>query len=70
MVDLERLERLYSFSPQWNYIFSTMERLYSLLQSFTLSVFAIERKQRVCVCMCVCVCVLQWFLCYVPVIQV
>ena len=30
-----------------------MERLYSLLQSFTLSVFAIGRKQLVCVCVCV-----------------
>lgn len=32
-----------------------MERLYSLLQSFTLSVFAIGRKQLVCVCVWVCV---------------
>lgn len=32
-----------------------MERLYSLPQSFTLSVFAIGRKQLVCVCVWVCV---------------
>ena len=43
------------------FFLSTMElyflhngKIYSLLQSFTLSVFAIERKQCVCVCVCVC----------------